>query len=52
MDSSPITMGNSKADQAAQQAAGESYSTLALAQPQDQIPVSAHESLPRHVLLS
>jgi hypothetical protein len=52
MDSSPITRGNSKADQAARQAAGENYSTLALAQHQDQSPEPAHESLPRHVLLS
>jgi hypothetical protein len=45
-------MGSSKADQAAQQAARENYSTLALAKPQDQTTEPAHESLPRHILLS
>jgi hypothetical protein len=45
-------MGNSKADQAARQAARENYSTLALAKPQDQTTEPAHASLPRHILLS
>jgi hypothetical protein len=52
MDPSPITMGKSKADQAARQAARENYSTVALAKPQDQTPEPAHESLRRHTLLS